>query len=223
MSEKYGFVYLWYDRKHKRYYIGCHWGAVEDKYICSSNWMRDAYKRRPEDFKRRILVTSIQNRTVLLETEYKFLQMIKDEELGNRYYNLSKKHFGHWSTNENKKLKLKEKISIATKEAMQRPEVRQKYEDGLKTRNQIQSEETKQKRSKALIGKRKGCDNTKAVEASVAARKGKCLSVEHVLKLKEVTHFNTINNIKTKCTYCDFIGNKGNLARYHNEKCKQKC
>ena len=35
---KYGFVYIWYDRKHHRYYIGCHWGTIDDGYICSSNW-----------------------------------------------------------------------------------------------------------------------------------------------------------------------------------------
>ena len=28
MSEKYGFVYIWHDRKHKRYYIGSHWIPV---------------------------------------------------------------------------------------------------------------------------------------------------------------------------------------------------
>ena len=34
--EKYGFVYIWFDRKHKRYYIGCHWGHEDDGYVCSS-------------------------------------------------------------------------------------------------------------------------------------------------------------------------------------------
>lgn len=38
---KYGFVYIWFDRKHHRFYIGCHWGHEEDGYICSSNWMRE--------------------------------------------------------------------------------------------------------------------------------------------------------------------------------------
>lgn len=222
MSEKYGFVYLWYDRKHKRYYIGCHWGTESDGYLCSSNWMRDAYKRRPEDFKRRILTSNIKDRTLMLETEYNWLQKIKKEELGKRYYNLSRKHFGHWSTDEQKVLSLKEKISIRTKEAMQRPDVRQKYEDGLKIRNNIQTEETRQKRSQSLIGKRKGCDMSNAIAASVATRKGKPLSEEHKLKVKETTHFNTLNNVKAKCKYCDFEGNTGNLARYHNEKCKRK-
>jgi hypothetical protein len=55
--EKYGFVYIWFDRKHKRFYIGCHWGKENDGYVCSSPWMKQAYKHRPQDFKRKILKT----------------------------------------------------------------------------------------------------------------------------------------------------------------------
>ena len=53
--EKYGFIYVWYDKKHKRYYVGSHWGHEDDGYICSSSWMRKAYRRRPSDFRRRII------------------------------------------------------------------------------------------------------------------------------------------------------------------------
>lgn len=222
MSEKYGFVYLWYDKKHKRFYIGCRWGTSDDGYICSSVWMKNSYKRRPQDFKRKLLATNINNKKKLLDEEYKWLSLIKKEELGKKYYNLHNHHFGHWSTDEEKTLSLKEKISIRTKEAMQRPEVREKYLNGLKTRDNTQSEETRQKRSKSLMGKRKGCDMSNAIAASVAARKGKPLSEEHKSKVKETTHFNTINSKKVKCRYCDFEGNVGNVARYHNDKCKRK-
>lgn len=37
-----GFVYIWYDRKRKLYYIGSHKGNINDGYICSSNRMRNA-------------------------------------------------------------------------------------------------------------------------------------------------------------------------------------
>ena len=47
MQEKYGFIYIWYDNFRKMYYIGRHWGTEDDGYICSSNRMRDAYRRRP--------------------------------------------------------------------------------------------------------------------------------------------------------------------------------
>jgi hypothetical protein len=112
--EKYGFVYIWYDRKHKRYYIGCRWGSIDDGYICSSPWMKRGYKTRPSDFKRRILKTNI-SRNDLLEEEYKWLSKIKPEELGKRYYNIHNRHFKHWSTDENKRLSVGQKISETKK------------------------------------------------------------------------------------------------------------
>lgn len=112
--KKYGFVYLWYDSYRKMYYIGCHWGTVKDGYICSSNRMRDAYRRRPQDFKRRILKTNI-DRCDLLEEEFKWLSLIKDDELGTKYYNFRKHHYGHWSNDLDKSLTISEKISKANK------------------------------------------------------------------------------------------------------------
>lgn len=85
--EKYGFVYIWRDRKHSRYYIGCHWGTEDDGYICSSTWMRKAYKRRPQDFKRRILSKVIIREKLYLE-EQRYLNMIKKEEVKTKYYNI---------------------------------------------------------------------------------------------------------------------------------------
>ncbi len=32
MKQKYGFIYLWRDRKHNRYYLGSHWGSEDDGY-----------------------------------------------------------------------------------------------------------------------------------------------------------------------------------------------
>lgn len=141
--EKYGFVYIWFDRKHKRYYIGSHWGTEDDGYICSSRWMRKAYKRRPEDFKRRILkkITSIRN-DILIE-EHKWLQQIKNEELGKKYYNLTKHLNGHWSTDENKALSVKEKLKLSDNTRG----IRQYWKDRTK------SEEHKKKISNTLKGK----------------------------------------------------------------------
>ena len=97
MQEKYGFIYIWRDRKHKRYYIGSHWGFEDDSYICSSRWMRKAYKRRKDDFRRKILISNINDRKQTLKEEYKWLSLIKDNELGKKYYNLRNCEFNHWS------------------------------------------------------------------------------------------------------------------------------
>ena len=105
MQEKYGFVYLWRDRKHKRYYVGSHWGTENDGYICSSRWMRKAYKRRPNDFKRRT-ISIVKNREELSEEEHRFLQMIREDELKIKYYNIRNNHFGHWSEDEKRRVEI---------------------------------------------------------------------------------------------------------------------
>lgn len=110
-EEKEGFVYIWFDVKRKMYYIGCHWGTIDDGYVCSSNRMYNTHKRRPETFKRRIIKRGIP-RQELLEEEYKWLSLIPSDQLGRKYYNLHKHHFGHWSNNPDTK-SIREKISQA--------------------------------------------------------------------------------------------------------------
>lgn len=138
--KKYGFIYIWYDKKRKMFYVGSHWGVEEDGYICSSNRMRDAYRRRPQDFKRRIIARDVQ-RTVLLEREYEWLSMIPDKQLGKRYYNLRKHKWGHWSTDENKRLSIGQKISAS-------PNRNANISKANKGRKQ--SEEMKKKLSKSV-------------------------------------------------------------------------
>lgn len=106
--EKYGFVYIWFDKKRKMYYIGSHWGFEDDGYICSSNRMRNAYRRRPDDFKRRIIQRTFSDYKTLLEHEEKWLQ--KAERKSNKYYNLNFKTW-HWASDENTIFSKKEKMS----------------------------------------------------------------------------------------------------------------
>lgn len=110
-----GFVYIWRDKKHNRYYIGSHWGPEDDGYICSSPWMRQAYKHRPQDFKRRILSRITTNRSDLLKEEQRWFDMIKPEEIKVRYYNLKLKTHGVWHASEQSRLSVGEKISKAKK------------------------------------------------------------------------------------------------------------
>jgi len=108
--EKYGFVYIWHDVKRKMYYIGCHWGTEDDGYICSSNRMRSAYRRRPKDFKRRILTLIYTSRYDMFNEENKWLSMISDDMLGKKYYNL-RNNTMHWSSNSDKYTSIRKKIS----------------------------------------------------------------------------------------------------------------
>jgi hypothetical protein len=109
--KKYGFVYIWLDSKHKRYYVGSHWGTENDAYVCSSSWMKKAYKNRPEDFKRKIITRIYSSKQDLLNEENRWLAMIKPEELKERYYNLRIHAFGHWSVDQDLSLTVGQKIS----------------------------------------------------------------------------------------------------------------
>lgn len=116
--EKSGFVYIWFDRKHKRYYVGSHWGTEDDGYICSSQWMKRAQSRRPEDFKRRIIKRGFSDKKSLLAEESRYLKMMKIEELRTRYYNLRNFDTNHWSALEPDYVKsISEKLSQSQKEA----------------------------------------------------------------------------------------------------------
>lgn len=146
--EKYGFIYLWRDRKYNRYYIGSHWGTEDDGYICSSTWMRNSYNRRPDDFKRKT-IEIVNCRENLYNVENKWLSLIKPHEIKTKYYNMNLSA-GHWVAYPENVKTIKEKIGHKTKEAMAKPENRERYLEGLKKRNQIQSEETRQKRSDSM-------------------------------------------------------------------------
>lgn len=119
-QEKYGFVYIWHDRKHKRFYIGSHWGTEDDGYICSSSWMKKAYKNRPEDFKRRLLAKNISSRHETYIEEQRWLDMIKTGEISPyankpRYYNLNLSVGNLWHRYEENIKIVGEKISKANK------------------------------------------------------------------------------------------------------------
>lgn len=224
--EKYGFVYIWRDRKHNRYYIGAHWGTEEDGYICSSAWLMQAYKRRPEDFRRKILRKIHSNRNDMFQEEAKWLNLIKENEIRIKYYNLNIKSTGHWTTYPENVKTIKQKISIKTKEAMQRPDVIFKYKEGLKTRNSRSSDlEVRAKRSASMKGKNKNRVHTEEalqnIRAAAKKRIGITLSQEHKNKIKSSGVFKQMNSKKIACRVCGVEANPGNIGRYHNDKCKK--
>lgn len=112
-DNRYGFVYIWYDRKRKMFYIGSHWGTEDDGYICSSNRMRKAYRRRPTDFSRKI-IEKTELREELLDIENKWLR--KAEQKKQKYYNLCFTTSNNlWWHNEESRLSVGEKISRKNK------------------------------------------------------------------------------------------------------------
>lgn len=95
-----GFVYIWFDKKRNMYYIGSHYGSINDGYVCSSKRMIAAYRKRPSDFRRRILFwLATPDHPYLLEAEQKWLDLIGEKQLCTssavmtglvRYYNHKK-------------------------------------------------------------------------------------------------------------------------------------
>lgn len=177
-KEKYGFVYIWRDRKHNRYYVGCHWGSTDDGYVCSSPWMRQAYKHRPQDFRRRILVNNIVIRKEMYIQEQRFFDMIKPEERKVRYYNLNLKNAKPWHSYDDSAAKtVGQKISAAKKGKSTGP----------------CSEEKKLKISKANSGKTRS-DEMKKTQSE--RQTGVKLSEEH--RAKVIATLNPRNCLGTK-------------------------
>ena len=202
--EKYGFVYIWYDKKHKRYYIGSHWGSENDGYICSSRWMRKAYRRRPNDFKRRIIARVYESKNALLDKEHEWMLLIKDEELGDKYYNYRKHRFGHWSSDEELSKNVRQRMSEKMKGV---PIHSDEYKERLRQQalgnngnlgggshpklGTKHSDETRKKISKANKGRKITWENGMAKDWIVTSEDG----ISY--KVKSLRSFCTEHNINT--------------------------
>ena len=114
MSEKYGFVYVWYDVKRKKFYIGAHWGWTDDNYICSSEHMLRAIKKRPEDFRRKVVATNISVQKDLWKEERRWLGMIDESKVkikdNPRYYNLTTLSNPYWNMTKEQKEEYRENL-----------------------------------------------------------------------------------------------------------------
>lgn len=208
--EKYGFVYIWYDRKHKRYYLGCHWGREDDSYICSSRHMRNAYRRRPEDFKRRVIKRVYTNRKDLFIEEHRWLSMIPLEQLGKSYYNLSvQPPDHHWSTDERKYKTVAEKVSESWQDVDLRTQRNLKHSETMKRK--FQDPEYRKKYDES----RKKIDYKSFSQAGIEARKSKPSWNTGVPKSEE-TKRKISDTLKSKNTPGTFTG------RRHSEETKLK-
>lgn len=203
MEEKYGIVYIWHDRKHKRYYIGSHWGTEDDGYICSSRWMRNSYKRRKEDFRRRTLEKVFTNRKELLEAEYKWLQKINDDEIGIKYYNLTKHLNGHWSTDQGRRLTVGQKISAA-------PDRRKNISKAMKGKKP--SKANIEARMTVMVGRKQ---TDEEIQRRVKSREWYVHSEETKQKLRKPQP-------QITCPYCNKVGGISVMARWHFDNCKYK-
>lgn len=214
MQEKYGFIYLWYDRKHNKFYIGRHWGNEVDGYICSSNSMRDAYRRRPNDFKRRIIKRIYTSQDDLVVEEQRYLNMIKQTECMKKYYNKSLKSStpstrGYKHSEETKEKirqktigrklseEAKEKIRIANLGKMYSDDINKKkgghrdYSDPTFRENMSNAAKNRSVDHRKKISE----NNKRLIAEGKIGMKGKTHSEETKLKMKQSYH-ERINKLK---------------------------
>lgn len=150
------------DKKKRRFYVGSHWGNKDDGYVCSSSWMKQAYSKRPESFKRRIVSVVTTTRRDLLEEEHRWLKMIKNEELGVRYYNIKNARDNQWwqDTASAKGISIREKISLNRTGVKHSEEAKRKISENHSRKPNVgmtgkrHSDETKEKMRKASAARK---------------------------------------------------------------------
>ena len=80
------FVYMWFDKSRKMFYVGQHSGSYDDQYTSSSGWLHGEIKYRPQDFKRRIIKT-FSTKNEAQKYEGYLLSLISESEWRIKYYN----------------------------------------------------------------------------------------------------------------------------------------
>jgi hypothetical protein len=178
---------------------------------CDRNRHWQFIVKKANGFSSKILFSHENEELVLLAEEERIDQL---KRLSVKLCNMTKGGEGlsGFSHSQETKVKLREialnrpkrKLSEAHKEALRKANL------GV-----VFTEERKEKiRQKAL--NRKHHPNT--LKALVEARKNFKHSAETIKRMCEIQK----NMPKTKCLHCSFVGNAGNLSRWHNNNCKLK-
>ena len=229
-------------------YVGSHWGDPLDGYVCSSKYMKDAYKKRSSDFMRRIVYWQITpNRKELLEVEQRWLALIPDDQLGERFYNLRNKISGQWQADDQTRMTIGEKISTTQRGVKFSPErcaaisaakLGQVYkpmsEQGRANMRRTFSPEHRAKLGAAIQRrKERGWTYTHTPEARAKlsdALKGKVLSPAHRAAVSAALIGRTYKprtgpnkpHHKTACPHCGIKVAPSPYARWHGDRCRQR-
>lgn len=181
---KFGFVYLWYDTKHKKFYLGSHLGLPSDGYTGSNRRFKSAIKSRPDSFRRRILESheKITSKELLVREQY-WLDMVSSIDLGVRYYNEKKVAAGGdivSNLSEEKKKQHSIKSSLASK----------------KYWNNITSEEYEKRRKTAFGGNKFDRSYMKERQNKLLAKQAKIIFPSGEEKIiRNVRNFCNENNL----------------------------
>ena len=64
-----GFIYEWTNKRNGKKYIGSHIGELEDNYIGSGKYFKNAYNKEPHNFERKIL-QQIESKNIKEDIKY---------------------------------------------------------------------------------------------------------------------------------------------------------
>ena len=165
--------------------------------------MRKAYKRRPEDFKRRILYRS-KDKTNTFEKEILILNHIKENELGKRYYNLcvfykynkNIRKFSDKVLEEHKKTNIGRIVSLETKEKIRQSLLGKKHSDERRLNQSLA-----QKKLKRWDGEKNPSKNPELLEKIIKGKTGKKRTPEQIKKMSDIMkNKNKNKNIKKLTT-----------------------
>lgn len=218
-----GFVYIWRDRTKKLFYIGSHLGHENDGYICSSNSMREAFRRRPKDFRRRILRRFPNtSAAILLKEEDRWLQLAAKKP--SRYYN---KRFStkHWLYGD----------AFLSDETRKKMSESAKKRGNNKPQNFRHSDASRQKMSESRRGntnrRGKRCSEESRIKMSIAKtgsvpwNKGKKLNrIPWNKGLTSELDNRIVSQAKSlvMCPHCNKAGGVPSMHRWHFDNCKER-
>jgi len=156
------FVYCWTDHKNNMLYVGSHKGNPGDGYICSSKYMLEQYKVRPQDFTRQIVAEGLFADIRKLESMIlKSANARTNESFYNRHEN-DGLFFDGWKAGEFSEMHLKNMSIAASK----------------RTR-------TKKHLDSLHAGRRNSKNSPEHIAATVAARLGSKHTAESKKKISE--------------------------------------
>jgi len=136
------FVYCWTDNLTGKLYVGSHRGTDDDGYICSSKYMMNEYKLRPNDFTRQIIAHG--STEDIRELEHQILVATKAAN-SDEFYNISHGGGRLYRKGVTMSEEHKQKISAANKGKLKNDS----HKAALKKAKSELSNETKSKAGKA--------------------------------------------------------------------------
>lgn len=93
------FIYQWFDKKLNKFYIGSHYGDINDGYLFGGIDIKKEYKERPNDFKREILSYHLVSEYYEIREIEKTYLIKYDVENNDMFYNRTNESYGGYHKN----------------------------------------------------------------------------------------------------------------------------